>query len=106
MAKKYVGTKPLELDICGKVYNVNYSSSKSLGCLEHISQLGRVDNEIALVGQVEEITELFLDTVLGEGSYDEIYAKVCSITECVKILGFIFDSISEHIDGAVNEYID
>jgi len=106
MAKKYVGVKPLELEIYNKTYKVNYQSSTSLEAMAQISKICGGTDDVSAIRKSEEMSRVFLDATLGDGAYEEISKCSCSTLECVRIVSFVFDAINEDLGGAVDEYIN
>lgn len=107
-----------ELEIAGKVYRMRFDDEKLLEYHEAFDEfyqdtkkMQEVETEdmeheelLDTYKEIREMSKKILDTVLGEGAYDELYEKSGQSTMgMVDVINFVSDAVGDGMEKVRNK---
>lgn len=117
--KKFEFKKPIEeIEVADKTYNIDFSDEKLKEYQKEFNHFYKQtkeieavksdnlsdDEQLALMDQTKELVRKFIDKLLGEGSFDEIYeASGKSLINLIEFVAFLGEIIGERSNKLRNE---
>jgi hypothetical protein len=114
--KSFNFDKGNEIEIQGKKYEVKIGTADSYKkaiyirdkVMKKIEDLSDKSEKLCEkdVDEVVSACELFVETILGEGYFEDIVKDANgNLHQIIRLLNFLVDVINEKKEGALNEYI-
>lgn len=118
MRKFEFGKSYEELEIAGNIYKIRFDDEKLLEYhkafeefyqdTKKIQEIETEDMEhkdlLDIYKEIREMSKEILDTVLGEGAYNELYERSGQSTMgMVDVINFVSDVVGEGMDNARNK---